>query len=358
MSAVDRPVRVGVIGCGRVAQHYLGFFTRGDIERLEITSTCDLIEEKAAAFAEPLGAAVYTDIDTMLAEGELDFAIVLTPSGMHVEHAMTVLDAGVHVFVEKPIALRPDQARQLVDHAEQRGLLCAVALQNRLNRATTALHDTISSGRAGKLVTASARLLWARYQSYYEDGWHGTWAMDGGVINQQALHHLDALNWICGPIEEVCSAATRRLNDLEAEDTLVAALRFAGGALGTIEATTAARPVDLEASLSVTTEHGYAHIGGIALNEVVSWKFDGDDEDEVRASRSERVATGYGHSHGPLLQRMVDAVQGLAEQPAVTGADALAVTDLIHALYVSEETGGWVRLADRPVSARLGSTRS
>jgi UDP-N-acetyl-2-amino-2-deoxyglucuronate dehydrogenase len=256
------------------------------------------------------------------------------------------------VLVEKPVAMRPDDARALAALASERGLHCGVALQNRLNRAMRLLKQAATE-QAGRLVTASARLRWARFQDYYEDGWHGTWAMDGGVINQQALHHLDALDWVCGPIEAVCAAATRRLNELEAEDTLVAAVRFADGGLGTIEATTAARPDDLEASLSIVTDRGHAHVGGIALNEVVGWGFDGD-EAAIRAEHSEQVANGYGNSHGPLIQQMVDAVLGRVERPAVVVEDAYGVTDLVHALYASEETGGWVSLADRPVSTRLG----
>ena len=109
-------------------------------------------------------------------------------------------------------------------------------------------------------------MRWCRLQDYYEDGWHGTWKYDGGVINQQAIHHVDALNWLLGPVDSLTATITNRLNNLEAEDTLVSIMKFENGALGTIEATTAARPEDFEASLSVVGENGMVLVGGIALN--------------------------------------------------------------------------------------------
>ena len=124
--------------------------------------------------------------------------------------------------------------------------------QNRFNVPVLKLREAIESNRFGKLVLGTVRVRWARHQSYYDqDSWRGTWALDGGVINQQAIHHVDVINWLMGPITELCSTAGNRLNRLEAEDTLVSILKFSNGAFGTIEATTAARPIDYEASLSV-----------------------------------------------------------------------------------------------------------
>ena len=351
----DAPVRTLLLGCGRVAAHYVDVLTGelGErVEGIEIVGACDVIVERAEAMVARLGGAPFADLATALATLTPDLVIVMTPSGDHHEHARAVLEAGHHVLVEKPVTMRPDEADELIALAAERGLHCGVALQNRLNPAVMAVRAV--RDELGELVTASARLRWARFQEYYEDGWHGTWAMDGGVINQQALHHLDALQWICGPVEAVCAVGTRRANTLEAEDTLAAVLRFRSGALGTIEATTAARPVDLEASLTLTAARGSVSIGGIALNHVTSWQVDGHDEAEVMRTHSREVRNGYGDRHVPLLQSMVDAVAGRIAAPAVTAADGAEVTRLIHALYRSAEVGGWVQLDDGPVSERLG----
>jgi len=349
------PVRTLLLGCGRVAAHYVDVLTGAfgeSVEGIEIVGACDVIAERAESMVTRLGGEAHTDLADALAVLTPDLVVVMTPSGDHHRHARQVLEAGHHVLVEKPITMRPDEADDLIALASERGLHCGVALQNRLNPAVMAVRAV--RDELGPLVTASARLRWARFQDYYEDGWHGTWAMDGGVINQQALHHLDALQWICGPIEEVCAVGTRRANELEAEDTLAAVLRFTSGALGTIEATTAARPADLEASLTLTAAGGSVSIGGIALNQVTSWQVEGHDEAAVIRTHSREVRNGYGDRHVPILQAMVDAVAGRTAAPAVTATDGAEVTRLIHALYRSAETGGWVRLDEAPVSERLG----
>jgi UDP-N-acetyl-2-amino-2-deoxyglucuronate dehydrogenase len=347
--------RTLLLGCGRVAAHYVDVLTGAlgeSVVGIEIVGACDVVLDRARSVAERVGGEPYSDLGTAIDRSSPELVVVMTPSGDHHRHARQALEAGCHVLVEKPIAMLPSEGEDLVDLARRSDLHLGVALQNRLNPAVMAVRAARDD--LGALVTASARLRWARFQDYYEDGWHGTWAMDGGVINQQALHHLDALQWICGPIESVCAAETRRANVLEAEDTLVATVRFASGALGTIEATTAARPIDLEASLTLTAERGSVSIGGIALNRVTSWRIEGQDEDEVIRTASREVRTGYGDRHVPILQAMVDAVAGRRSAPAVTGEEAAEVTRLIHALYRSAEEGGWVHLADRPVSERLG----
>ena len=120
----------------------------------------------------------------------------------------------------------PKQVLELEKIAKEKKLMYAVIFQNRLNPAMIKLKETFDKGRFGKIILNTIRLRWCRYQDYYEDGWHGTWNMDGGVINQQAIHHVDALQWVCGDIQEVCANAGNRLNDLEAEDTMTALITF------------------------------------------------------------------------------------------------------------------------------------
>ena len=263
-----------MLGCGRVARHYVSILTELDpVDAIKIVACCDLDREKAKSIAAAFGAEPYDDVHRMLEHADPELVIVLTPSGDHGEHARTILEAGRHVISEKPIALDPEESNSLAELAASKGLMYGGIFQNRYNPAIIALSNAISAGRFGKMVTAAIRLRWCRTQDYYEDEWHGTWAQDGGVANQQAIHHIDALNWLCGPVEAVCSATANRLNRLEAEDTIAAAIRFGDGALGTIEATTAARPEDFEASLSIVGETGMAQVGGLALNRIDLWRF-------------------------------------------------------------------------------------
>lgn len=347
------------IGCGRVAQHYKRILDSGVVSGWEWVGFCDVRLERASEFAAHFKAQAFADYETMLDECQPDLVLVLTPSGMHYAHTRIALERGLHVLVEKPVTMLPAQARELDALAQAKGLMYGVAFQNRLNPAIRCLQQAMTQGRFGKIITATIRLRWCRYQDYYEDGWHGTWAQDGGVINQQAIHHVDALNWLLGPIESVCAAMGNRLNNLEAEDTMVATVRFKSGALGTIEATTAARPEDFEASLSVVGEKGLALIGGIALNKVETWRFVEPlpEDAQIPQQYSQEVPNGYGLSHGPLLQHVIDALKAGRIDSPVSAQQGIPTAELVHALYRSEEIGGWVSLADHPVSERLGKIK-
>jgi predicted dehydrogenase len=353
---MKKRIRIAAIGCGRVAQHYRRILDSGVVSNWQMVGFCDLVEGRAADFAQHYKTEAFTDCVAMLDRCRPDLVLVLTPSGLHCDHARLALERGAHVLVEKPISMLLDGPRELDALARARNLMYGVAFQNRFNPAIRCLQQALAAGRFGKIVTATIRLRWCRHQAYYEDGWHGTWAQDGGVINQQAIHHVDALNWLLGPVDSLCAAMANRLNHLEAEDTLIAAVRFESGALGTIEATTAARPEDFEASLSVVGEKGMALIGGIALNKVETWRFveplPGDAEAPLRCSQT--VPTGYGLSHGPLLQQVIDTLLAGRTDPPVSAEQATLTTELVHALYRSIEIGQWVSLRDRPVSMRLG----
>ena len=349
--------RFSMIGCGRVAQHYdLLLNNLAPVEKVTIAGCCDLEIKRADAMAKAFGCRAYQDAVEMLAVERPDVALILTPSGSHFEVAKSALNTGISVLVEKPVTLIPEQAYELSRIAQSKGLFCASIFQNRYNPAVRKLKDAMDKGRFGKIITASIRLRWCRYQDYYEDGWHGTWAQDGGVINQQAIHHVDALNWICGPVDSVTAAMANRVNDLEAEDTMTATLRLSDGALGTIEVTTAARPEDFEASLSIVGDKGMAQIGGIALNKIENWTFIDSEEGDpsVVVDFSEDVPSGYGLSHSRLLRDFVDKIDADDTPNPIPCEDAVRAVELVHALYASIETGGWVNLGKAPRSSRLG----
>ena len=349
-------VKVAVIGAGRVAQHYKAIFDSPAVSGFKIVGVCDLESKPANLLAEHWGCESFNNITSMLERSDAALVIVLTPSGLHFDHVRKALEANCHVLVEKPAAMTPDDARALVALASKNELMLGVAFQNRLNPAIQCLRKAVEQGRFGQITTATIRLRWCRYQDYYNDGWHGTWKNDGGVINQQAIHHVDALRWLMGPVDSVCATMENRINVLEAEDTMVAILRFSNGAVGTIEATTAARPRDFEASLSIIGSGGVAVIGGIGLNHVETWEFIDplNSDTEVITSSSVDVPNGYGMSHGPLLQAIIDSLNGGGTIPPVSVDESISTTELIHALYRSVEVGGWVYLKDNPTSSKLG----
>lgn len=354
MSKPRRKWRIGVLGCGRVSARYREVLGRELADRIEVVAAADLDMAKATDFTSVVGGKPVPGIAELIAERP-ELVCVLTESGNHAKHALQIIEAGIHVMVEKPVALRPEDAERMRDAAVAAGVTCAVVKQNRYNPAMQFLRRMVDEGRVGRLVTAGIRVHWCRHQDYYNDPWHGRWAMDGGVLAQQAIHHLDALQWLGGPIEAVCAAGEAILNRLEAEDTAVGIVRFASGALGTIEATTSARDDDFEASIHLVGDGAMAKIGGRALNRLEFWRPVDPRQGDERAAEtfSQDVPTSYGLGHGPLLADVLDAIEHGRGVP-VDVDSALTSLRLVHALYASMESGGWVRLDDHPTSARLG----
>lgn len=349
-------IRIAILGCGRViAGRYLDVFG-GEVSGCRVVVACDPVLERARSVASTLACEASDDPGRVLAREDVDAVLVATESGSHDAVARSALQQGKHVIVEKPPAMIPDEILTTERMAKEARLMYAVILQNRFNPAMVALKQAVEAGRFGRLVGATVRLRWCRPQAYYEDGWHGTWKMDGGVINQQAFHHVDGVQWLCGPIASVVAAQDNALNRLEAEDTTFATVRFEGGFLGAIEATTAARPEDVEASISIMGEGGLAVVGGIALNRIDVWSFvDARPEDETAPqTHSQEVPTGYGLSHGPLVQAIVDRLSEGRTDPPITGSDAVPAVRAVHAMYRSTEVGGWVDVGPDTISERLG----
>ena len=348
-------VRIGLLGCGRVSARYLEVFRDELSDVAKVTAVADLVGARTDRFAQAFGADIVDGIDGLV-RAKPNLVCIMTESGNHAAHALALVEQGVNVVVEKPVTLVLEDAEKLAAAAKKHGVICAVVKQNRYNPAMRFLRQAVDGGRFGRIVTAGVRVHWCREQDYYDDPWHGRWAMDGGVLAQQAIHHLDALQWLAGPIEAVCAEGRAVLNRLEAEDTAVAAVRFASGALGTIEATTSARPRDFEASLHLVGEKALAKIGGRALNLIETWAPVVPTEEDARvpALHSQEVPTSYGLGHGPYLRAVIETLRAGRTDVPVGVNEGLAALRFVHALYASMESGGWVRMADRPQSRRLG----
>lgn len=347
--------RIGVLGCGRVSARYKEVLGQELADRVEVVVAADRDLTKAKAFTDAVGGTGVASIEELV-DHKPDLVCVLTESGNHFEHASALIQAGLNVLVEKPVALRLEDALALEAEAKKVGVMCAVVKQNRYNPAMQFLRRAVDEGRMGRLVTAGIRVHWCRTQDYYEDPWHGRWSMDGGVLAQQAIHHVDALQWLGGPIDAVCAAGTQVLNSLEAEDTAVGIVKFTSGALGTIEATTSARDKDFEASIHLVGEKAMAKVGGQALNKFEMWTpvepTEGDET--VTTEYSQEVPTSYGFGHGPLLSDVLDALDRNDRTAPISVQDAMGSLRVIHALYASMETGGWVKMSDNPSSSKLG----
>jgi len=228
--------------------------------------------------------------------------------------------------------------------------------QNRYNLPVQRLRKALEAGRFGKLVMGTVRVRWCRRQDYYDqDAWRGTWALDGGVLANQASHHVDLLMWMLGDVQSVFAKTATRLVNVETEDTAAVLVQFTSGALGIIEATTATRPVDLEGSLSLLGEQGTAVIGGFAVNELVTWKFEKPQPEDAAVLDESRTLPEnvYGFGHQAFIENVVQTIRGEGAA-LVDGLEGRKSIEVINAIYESVHTGREVTLRYRPRHSPLG----
>ena len=349
-------IKVGLVGCGRIAQRHSGLLGKRLVSGASLAAVCDVNREKSDAMGKSYGVPCYEDFNQMMTGEHIDVVSVLTPSGLHAEHVIALAKYGKHIIVEKPMALTLDSADDMIKACDANACRLFVIKQNRFNIPVLKLKEALVSGRFGKIVLGTVRVRWCRPQEYYDmDKWRGTWSLDGGVLSNQASHHIDLLEWMLGDVESVFAMGATALAKIEAEDTAVVTLRFKNGALGVIEATTATRPNDLEGSLSILGEGGTVEIGGFAVNKMKVWSFveANSGDEEVMEKYSVNPPSVYGFGHQAYYDHVVDCLRNNSQQ-LVDGLVGRKSLELISAIYESIETGRAVPLRFRAKQCRLG----
>jgi UDP-N-acetyl-2-amino-2-deoxyglucuronate dehydrogenase len=326
--------KIAIVGCGRISNKHIEAIRQTN--QGEIIGFCDINLDKAELLAGIHGGRAYNSIKEMAADLSFDLVAVLTESGNHADHVVSLTECGCDILVEKPMALTRADAQKMVDAASAAGVRLYEVKQNRYNRAIVALREAYSLGRFGDLIMGTIRVRWCRTQDYYDQApWRGTWSLDGGVLSNQAVHHLDMLIWFMGPVESISAKSITAGVDIEAEDTIVCILKFKNGALGIIEATTAIRPKNVEGSISIVGSTGFAEIGGIAMNEVVNWQFSESTSSDLKQNFEEPDGVyGFGHS------ALYDDLLGVSKEQTklVTGSEALEIITVLEAAYESVKT--------------------
>jgi predicted dehydrogenase len=348
-------IRFALLGAGVIGEvHAKALSELSDVARLVAVVDIDLA--KAQALAEEYGVPVASDdLDAVLArEGDdaVDAVTICTPSGLHADGAVTALEAGKHVVVEKPLDVTLAAADRVIDAEKRTGRTVAVISQHRFDHSTEKVLAAIHDGRLGTLTSAVASHAWWRGQTYYDSGdWRGTWALDGGgAIMNQTVHTIDLLCATMGtPVEVFAYTACLAHERIEVEDTAVAVVRFASGALGIIHGTTAAYP-GLDASLRVYGSKGSAVISD---DELVFMHENAGDAPEIAmpekgaanqvTAEDHHAAEGLGRAHRAQLADFVDAVT-TGRPPRIGTTQARTALSVILALYESASTGRPVQI--------------
>ena len=344
---------IALVGCGRISPRHVQVIQQ--ISELKLVAVCDIKPGLAQKTAEPLKISYYTDALGMVLTEKPDIVSILTESGLHPVLGCLLAPHVAVLVVEKPMSLTLEDADRLIETCEIHGTRLFVVKQNRFNPAIQQLRRAVDQGRFGKLVLGTVRIRWSRGQEYYSQAaWRGTWKFDGGVLTNQASHHIDLLQWLMGPVESVKCYVSTRLAQIEAEDTGVAVLKFKNGALGIVEATTATRPKDLEGSISVLGECGAVVVGGFSVNRMVTWNFsEGSPEDEDAQKAIADPPNVYGFGHQPFYEDMLTCLES-GKRSMLDGLEGRKSLEIINALYESAFTGREVHLHYTPQSVPLG----
>jgi len=357
----------GIIGCGLIS----GFHARAinEVRGAKLVACFDTRAEAAEKFAGEYSCKAHRKLDAMLADPHVDIVTVATPSGAHMEPAVLAARAGKHVIVEKPLEITLKNCDRIIEACEKAGVKLGAIFPSRFHDSSLKLKGAIEQGRFGRLTLGDAYVKWYRTQQYYDSGaWRGTWALDGGgALMNQAIHSVDLLTWLMGPVAEVqAHAATLAHERIEVEDTLVATLRFANGALGTLEATTAAYP----GYLKRIEIHGSEGSAVLEEEDLKAWDFAKPRREDkaILEQMQKRKSTGGGasdpaaighHGHAMQFRDFVEAVRK-NRQPAIDGHEGRRSVEIILAVYKAAEIGKTVKLplkSDPVLQARLMSRK-
>ncbi len=341
------PLGVGLIGTGLIAAIHARAFA--SFSEFRIAGVASRSTEKAHEFATTHGVPFATDsIAELCARPEVHVVCIATPSGAHLEPALAAIEAGKHVIVEKPLEITVERVDAMLSAARRRGVLVAPIFQGRFGAGAQKVKKALEGGLLGRLTLATVHVKWHRPDSYYQ-GWKGMLALDGGgALMNQAIHGLDLLQWFAGLPSEVFAWTTRRVHTrIQAEDTACAALRFSDGALGTIEATTAAFP-GWSRRIELCGEKGSVSLED---DRIARWDLSVPLADELSVESAFSNALGSGASspggigiegHVRQFRDIADAI--LHGRPlTIDGHEARRAVALVEALYASAQTG-------RPIS--------
>jgi predicted dehydrogenase len=341
---MSNPVRFGLIGTGNIA----GFHAEAIKQVPEAQLVAAFSRGNPGPFAEKHGCAAVTSLEELLARRDVDAVCITTPSGAHADPAIAAMRAGKHVLCEKPLEISPARVDDILSCAKETGRILAAVFQSRFGQGAQTVKHAVDAGRFGRITLASAYIKWWRSQEYYDSGaWRGTWELDGGgALMNQGIHAIDLLQWLVGmPIEVKATTALLAHERIAVEDTAVAALKYASGALGVIEGATSVFP-GWNKRIEISGDKGSVILEDDTIK---FWKFaeETPDDEQIRSGAGGGANIGGGvanpmaistEGHRRQIEDLCHAIRE-GRQPAIPGSDARKSVSLIHAIYESAKSG-------------------
>ncbi len=342
-------VHVGLIGAGNISGTHARAATA--VPGVSIAAVCAPTRQHAERLAGAHGAVAYDRLDRFLDHRPMDMVAIGSPSGLHGEHGIAAARRGLHVLVEKPLEISTSRADALIAEAARARVVLGVMFQDRLKPDIVRLKALVDGGELGRPILGTARVKWYRPDSYYQESrWRGTKALDGGgALINQAIHTVDLLVWCFGPVSRIVGRTARQVHAIESEDTALALLEFANGAVASIEATTAAFP-GYARRLELTGTEGTAVLDGDRLASVDLRSGRGrlapaDDQAPTTAAVSAASpVVADASAHQRLFEDFIQAMSA-GKSPACDGASGRVSVAVVEAIYRSSASGVPVEMA-------------
>ncbi|MSR33055.1 MAG: Gfo/Idh/MocA family oxidoreductase [Gemmataceae bacterium] len=348
-----RQLGVAIVGCGMIAR----FHSRAlaEVANTRLLALVGRNTKNAQAMKEELNLScdLYSSLEPVLERKDIDIVIIATPSGAHLEPAVAAAKAGKHVVVEKPLEITAERCDAIIQQCDKNKTLLCTIFPSRFHDANRELKKAVMDGRFGRLTLGETTCKWWRTQAYYDEGgWKGTKALDGGgALMNQAIHNVDLLLWMMGPVTHITGfTATLAHERIEVEDTAVACLRFANGALGVIQATTSVHP-GLPKTLGI---HGDKGTVVIEQEDILRWDFltPSPHDEEVKARFAQKVGASGGASNPAAIshqghqRQLDDFVKAILQggKPLVDGKEGRKAVEVIQAIYASIASGKVVEI--------------
>jgi UDP-N-acetyl-2-amino-2-deoxyglucuronate dehydrogenase len=334
---------IGLIGGGNISETHAR--AARAIPGVEIAAIYGTNAEKVARLCREYGGRHYSDFDQFLAHRPMDLVAIGSPSGLHAAQGIAAAHHGLHVLTEKPIDITTERADALIAAADKAGVKLGVFFQDRCKPDILRVKKAVDSGVLGQPILADARVKWYRPPEYYANSrWRGTWALDGGgALINQAVHTVDLMLWLFGDVVSVQAKCKALLHSIEAEDTLVANLEFASGALGVLQATTSAYPgyprqLELTGSAGTLIILQDRLLAADLRNPPADLQCGGKADQNPSAS-SPVVSDVRGHQ--AVLQDFLQSIQSNTT-PRCDGREGRRSLALVEAIYEACRSGGRV----------------
>jgi UDP-N-acetyl-2-amino-2-deoxyglucuronate dehydrogenase len=331
-------MNIGILGGGNISDTHAR--AAAAIPGVNVVACYGANRERTAKLAQAHGARAYDDLDEFLGHRPMDIVAIGSPSGLHAQQGIAAARQGLHVLSEKPLDITTQRADELIAACEQAGVKLGVFFQDRLRPAVIEIKRMLDSGELGKPVMIAGRVRWYRPPEYYSGSkWRGTWALDGGgALINQAIHTVDLVQWLFGPVTRVSSAVATRVHDIEVEDTAAAVIEFESGAIGTIEAATSLFP-GYPRRLEVTGSEGTIVLEDdkIVRSDLRSGAAGAAAAKSAEAAPPENVASPVvsdASAHQRVIEDFIRAIRNNTT-PATDGRQGRQSVALVEAIYAA-----------------------